>query len=101
MGFRLRNKSFYFTADGFRNRYRIKVLNSPIPIKSEETVIMKTPLDHHSFVRTVQNYRNISRHVKSFLYGDELLEQEFILKLKKFFRIPMTTKVPVDQIVHG
>ena len=53
MGFRLRNKSFYLTADGFRNRYRPKVLNSPIEMKPEETIFLKTPEDFYSFIRTV------------------------------------------------
>ena len=53
MTFKFRNKTLYYTLDGFKNRYRPKVLNTADPIVPENTAVLIGPLDHHSFVRTV------------------------------------------------
>lgn len=95
MVYRLRNKNLLYTIDGFKNRYAYKRLHDYIDIDHKNTSFLNTPLDHLSFIRTIQNYRNISRNVKPYFYGDKNLEQKFILYLKKYFRIPMTCETPV------
>ena len=48
-----------------------------------------------------QAYRNISRTVKQYLYGDSLREQYFILELRNQFKLPYYCQTPVELIKDG
>jgi len=48
-----------------------------------------------------QSYRNISRTVKQYLYGDSIREQYFILELRNQFKLPYYCQTPVELIKDG
>ncbi len=69
----------------------------PRPIKSSQTAYLTSRYDHHSYLRSkslsyiiivVQSYRNYSRILKQFSYGDTRFDQLAILELRNLFRIP-------------
>lgn len=74
MGYKIRNKSLYYTVDGFKNNHRYKVLHDYIPIVPEQTAVLAVPLDYLSTIRTLQSYRNISRYAKKYFMGDRFAE---------------------------
>lgn len=96
MGYKIRNKSLYYTVDGFKNNHRYKILHDYIPAIAEQTSVLSVPLDYLSTIRTIQSYRNISRHSKKFFLGDKFAEQNFILYLKEFFMTPETCESQVE-----
>ncbi len=87
--------------NGFRNNYHYTVLNDCVPVNSDDTANLIVPQDFLSVLKTLQNYRNISRHVRKYFYGDKLMERSFLIGLKKFFRIPLTCQTPVHLIKTG
>ena len=48
-----------------------------------------------------QSYRNYSRVVKQYLYGDKMAEEVMIMELRSIFRIPYTCETPVELIKYG
>ena len=49
----------------------------------------------------VQSYRNYSRILKQYCYGDSRFEQLIILELRNIFRVPFECETPVELIKHG
>ena len=97
MGFKLRDKSLFWTKSGWKNNWEPRIGNMPRPIISKDTCYVSSRYDHHSYLRSifffisvVQSYRNYSRICKQYLYGDKLLEEALILELRAAFRIPFT-----------
>lgn len=74
MGYRIRNKSVFYTVDGFKNNHRFAILHDYLQHNSGETATLKIPLDYLSTIRTIQSYRNISRTAKKYLMGDKQAE---------------------------
>lgn len=67
MGYKIRNKSLYYTVDGFKNNHRYKILHDYNKLDPSETTTIRVPLDYLSTIRTIQSYRNISRVAKFYL----------------------------------
>ena len=53
MGYKIRNKSLYYTVDGFKNNHRYKILHDYIPVIPEQTSVLSIPLDYLSTIRTI------------------------------------------------
>lgn len=49
----------------------------------------------------VQSYRNYSRTIKQYLYGNKENEEMLIMELRNQFRIPFTCYTPCAEIKHG
>lgn len=101
MGYKIRNKSFFQTIHGFNNNYHHKVLCDVLPMVSEQTMALKTRYDYLSFIKTLQNYRNIYRKVKLYFMGDKDLERSFLMYFKDYFRIPLNCQTPVERMPHA
>lgn len=71
MGYKIRNKSLYYTVDGFKNNHRYKILHDYNNLDPSDTTAFRVPLDYLSTIRTIQSYRNISRVAKHYLSGDK------------------------------
>jgi len=99
--YKIRNKSFFWTRGGWKNNHSPKYFNVPRPTNGELTQAIRCRLDHHSFLRANQSYRNLSRHCKQYFYGDKQLEEIFILGLRTFFLAPIIAETLTDQIKHG
>ena len=52
MGFRIRDKSLFWTISGWKNNWEPKILNMPRMIKSNQTAYITSRYDHHSFLRS-------------------------------------------------
>jgi hypothetical protein len=101
MGYKIRNKSFFQTIHGFNNNYHHKILCDVLPINPSETIALQTRYDYLSFVKVLQNYRNIYRKVRQYFMGDKDLERRFLMYFKDFFRTPLTCHTPVELIPHA
>lgn len=101
MGYKIRNKAFLQTIHGFHNNYHHKTLCDVLPIVPHETLALRTRYDYLSFIKTLQNYRNIYRKVKQYFMGDKDLERTFLMYFKDFFRTPFTAHTPVELIPHA
>jgi hypothetical protein len=53
MGYKIRNKSLYYTVDGFKNNHRYKILHDYIPVVAESTNVLAIPIDYLSSIRTL------------------------------------------------
>lgn len=53
MGYKIRNKSLYYTVDGFKNNHRFKILHDYNTLNSSDTTAFKVPLDYLSTIRTI------------------------------------------------
>ncbi len=53
MGYKFRNKNFFYTIHGFKNNYHHKVLNDVLDVDSPVTYCIKTGKDYLSFVRVL------------------------------------------------
>lgn len=53
MGFKIRDKSLFWTITGWKNNWEPKILNMPRMIKSSQTAYMTSRYDHHSFLRSI------------------------------------------------
>lgn len=56
MGYRIRNKSLYYTVDGFKNNHRYKILHDYVPVDAEKTSVLHVPFDYLSTIRTLESY---------------------------------------------
>ncbi|KAL4493628.1 hypothetical protein ABPG72_004121 [Tetrahymena utriculariae] len=101
MGYKIRNKSIFWTRAGWKNNWHPKNFNAPRPSYGEFTMGIRCRNDHHSFLRYVQTYRNMSRHCKQYFLGDKQLEETFILGLRSLFLVPYDSQCLTDQIKHG
>lgn len=52
MGFRIRDKSLFWTISGWKNNWEPKILNMPRMIKSSQTAYITCRYDHHSYLRS-------------------------------------------------
>ena len=98
MVYKIRNKSFFVTISGNKNNYANKVLNVPIDVKTEMTFAVKNFDGGPEFIRFHQLYRNISRKMKQYLYGNKKAEEHVILSLREHFKIPYTCETPIHLI---
>ena len=98
MVYKIRNKSFFFTISGNKNNYANKVLNIPIEVKSEMTFAVKSYDGGPEYIRFYQLYRNISRKLKQYLYGNKKAEEHVMLILREHFKIPYTCETPIHLI---
>lgn len=48
-----------------------------------------------------QSYRNYSRIMKQYLYGDKRAEETVILEIRNQFKIPLVSECHTDEIKHG
>jgi hypothetical protein len=108
MVFKLRDKSLFWTTTGWKNNWTPKVSVTPTYAASECVLGIVTAKDSNSFLRSkyglkvvVQSYRNYSRIVKQFIYGDKLLEQALQMELRVAFRIPFNVSTPVHLVQFG
>lgn len=53
MVYRIRNKSLYYTIDGFKNTYFSKVLHNSGNLDPTLTTCLNLPIDYLSFIRTI------------------------------------------------
>jgi hypothetical protein len=101
MVYKIRNKSFFWTRGGWKNNHNPKHFNIPRPNHPELTMAIRTRIDHHSFLRANQAYRNLSRYAKQYFYGDKKLEEVFILAIKDVFHAPFYSETLTHLIKHG
>jgi hypothetical protein len=109
MGFKIRDKSLFWTRSGWKNNWEPRILNTPRGANSPFVMYLACRYDSNSFLRSikfilflvVQSYRNYSRICKQYIYGDKLAEQSLILELRAQFNIPFTCETPVELIKHG
>lgn len=108
MGFKIRDKSLFYTKNGWKNNWEPKIVNMPRAINPTDTSFLISRQDHHSFLRSMnpinivyQSYRNYSRICRQYFYGDKHMEQALTLELRHAFRIPYECETPVDLIKHG
>jgi hypothetical protein len=63
MGFRIRDKSLFWTKSGWKNNWEPKILNMPRALNPSQTMFLTSRYDHHSFLRcnllTIQWYNHI------------------------------------------
>lgn len=52
MGFKIRDKSLFWTKSGWKNNWEPKILNMPRACHPTETAYLTTRYDHHSFLRS-------------------------------------------------
>jgi hypothetical protein len=101
MVFQVRDKSLFWTRGGWKNNWHPKNFNAPKMAYTELTCHGRTRMDHHSFLRLHNSYRNISRLFRQYFYGSKRLEEMFILELREHFRVPLTSHCRTDEIKHG
>ena len=53
MGFKIRDKSLFWTRSGWKNNWEPKILNMPRPVNSSNTMYVLNRNDHHSFLRSI------------------------------------------------
>lgn len=53
MGYRIRNKSLFYTVDGFKNNHRYKILHDYNNLDPSDTTAFRVPLDYYSTIRTI------------------------------------------------
>lgn len=51
MGFRIRDKSLFWTKSGWKNNWEPKILNMPRSLNPSQTMFLTSRYDHHSFLR--------------------------------------------------
>lgn len=56
MGFRIRDKSLFWTKSGWKNNWEPKILNMPRGFNPTETAFVSCRYDHHSFLRSNSDY---------------------------------------------
>ena len=102
MVYRFRNKGFYQTISGFKNNYELKGMAEMRVLESRNTAIIKSALyDYLTQMRIFNNYRVMSRKMKSFLMGNKFLEQQFVMKLRYYFKWAENLETPLDKIDVG
>ena len=52
MGFKLRDKSLFWTKSGWKNNWEPKIGNMPRPVISKDTAYISSRYDHHSYLRS-------------------------------------------------
>ena len=52
MGFKVRDKSLFWTKSGWKNNWEPKIGNTPRPIISKDTAYVSCRYDHHSYLRS-------------------------------------------------
>lgn len=61
MGFKLRDKSLFWTKSGWKNNWEPKIVNMPRPINPNDTSHLSCRYDHHSYLRSnKQIYNSVS-----------------------------------------
>ena len=98
MVYKIRNKSFFYTISGTKNNYCPKVLNTPVDVKSESTFAIKSYDGGPEFIRFHQLYRNLSRKLRQFLYGNKKAEEHVLLILREHFKLPFNCETPIHLI---
>lgn len=102
MVYKIRNKSFFWTQGGWKNNWFPKDMGpAPAAFNPKATACIVTRYDHHSFLRMHQQYRNLSRYGKQYLYGDSQMEQCFQGFLRTLFHTPFNGETPVHLIRNG
>lgn len=101
MVYKIRNKAFFLTQSGWKNTYHVKVLNDVADIHPSQTYIIKAHEDIHPYIRYFAQYRNISRKVKQYLYGDRAAENMAILWIQKEFTKVWTNETPIKLVQPG
>lgn len=95
MVYKIRNKAFFLTQSGWKNTYHCKVLNDVVDINPSQTYIIRAHEDAHPYVRYFAQYRNFSRKVKQYMYGDRAAETAAILWLKDKFTFVWRVETPI------
>lgn len=98
MVYKIRNKSFFMTPSGWKNNYNVKVLNEVTNIVSSQTYIIRSVEDANPYIRYFAQYRNISRKVKQFLYGDKDLENMVTMWMKERFNYVLNVETPIQLV---
>lgn len=101
MVYKIRNKAFFLTQSGWKNNYHAKVLNDVTDVNSSQTYIIRTHVDAPPLIRYYAQYRNISRKVKQFLYGDRAAENLATLWIKAKFRHALDADTPIELVQPG
>ena len=101
MVYKIRNKAFFLTQSGYKNNYHCKVLNDVTDINPSQTYIIKTHADIHPYIRYFAQYRNTSRKVKQYLYGDKEAENVAILMIQREFTQIWRNETPIKLVQPG
>ena len=95
MVYKIRNKGFFMTHSGWKNKYHMKVLNDVVDINPQSTLVIMAHDDAPPLIRYFCQYRTMSRKVKQYLYGDKHLEAVAILFLKSKFTWVWNIETPI------
>lgn len=52
MGFKIRDKSLFWTKSGWKNNWEPKIVNMPRAISPKDTAFLINRSDHHSYLRS-------------------------------------------------
>lgn len=98
MVYKIRNKAFFLTMSGWKNNYHIRVLNDVSVPNVEQTFLLDAHEDAPPMVRYYAQYRNISRKIKQYLYGDKELENIATLWIKEKFQMILYFETPIHLV---
>lgn len=98
MVYKIRNKAFFLTQSGWKNTYHCRVLNDVTDINPSQTYIIRAHEDVHPYIRYFAQYRNISRKVKQYLYGDKAAEMAVVMWLKDKFTFVWRAETPIQLV---
>ena len=97
MVYKIRNKAFgAFFSSGASNRilYLPKQQLNP---EISKHLTLQVQITRFNQMRTLHNYRNISRATKQFLNGDKMLENLMIMTIQGQYYRPNHYKAPIEQ----
>ena len=99
MPYKIRNQGLWGLGKSVDYRMHDTLKRKPI-IHMENLVAYQGQLTTYAEMIIKHNYRNISRAAKQFLMGDTIREQNFIVTLKNFYKIPSYYKSPIFKLYH-
>lgn len=98
MVYKIRNKSFFLTVGGWKNHYHNPVLNDVTSHRNDQTFCLTATDDAPALIRYMALYRNTSRKVKQYLYGNQEFENCAILFMKERFTFVKNCETPVHLV---
>merc|ERR1711934_109201 len=97
MVYKIRNKAFgAFFSSGASNRILFLPKQQLNPEISKH-LTLQVQITRFNQMRTLHNYRNISRATKQFLNGDKMLENLMIMTIQGQYYRPNHYKAPIEQ----
>ena len=86
------------TPCGYKNHYNVSVQNQAISYNMSQLYMSKEVNDAHPLLRYHAQYRNYSRKIKQYLYGNKYLENMATLWLKEKFNFVLKAETPIELV---